>query len=67
MKSSLPKVMHRIADRTLIGHELLICNNGGNSVTRHQVDCSSGCSIGSGEILLKKWLNLPDGICVSHA
>jgi hypothetical protein len=47
-------------------HELLICNNGGNSVTRHQVDCSSGCSIGSGEILLKKWLNLPDGICVSH-
>jgi hypothetical protein len=45
--------------------ELLICNNAGHSVTRHRVDCGSGCRIADGEVLLKRWLNLPDGICVS--
>jgi len=46
--------------------ELLICNNSGHSVTRHLLDCTTGCSVKSSEVLLKKWLNLPDGVCVSH-
>lgn len=51
-------------DQTLC--ELLICNNSGHSVTRHVVDCAAGCSLTSSGILLRKWLNLPDGVCVSH-
>ena len=46
--------------------ELLVCNNAGHSVTRHRVDRSAGCRIADGQVLLKRWLNLPDGICISH-
>ena len=46
--------------------ELLICDNAGHSVTRHLVDRSAGCSVTSSEVFLKRWLNLPDGICVSR-
>jgi hypothetical protein len=47
-------------------HELLVCNNAGHSVTRHRVDCSAGCRIADGQTLLRRWLNLPDGICISR-
>ncbi|HEX6118967.1 MAG TPA: hypothetical protein VFZ03_05895, partial [Dongiaceae bacterium] len=46
-------------------HELLVCNNAGHSVTRHRVDCGADRRIADGEILLRRWLNLPDGICIS--
>lgn len=46
--------------------ELLVCNNSGHSVTAHLVNRGAGCSVTSGQVLLKKWLNLPDGICVSR-
>jgi DNA-binding beta-propeller fold protein YncE len=45
--------------------ELLICNNSGHSVTRHLIDRSADCSVTGSAVLLKKWLNLPDGVCVS--
>jgi len=46
--------------------ELLVCNNSGNSVTRHLVDRGTDCAVTGGEVLLRKWINLPDGIGVSH-
>ncbi|HET6620600.1 MAG TPA: hypothetical protein VFG64_11715 [Dongiaceae bacterium] len=47
--------------------ELLVCNNDGHSVTRHRIERGSGgFRIADGETLLRRWLNLPDGICVSH-
>jgi hypothetical protein len=46
--------------------EVLICNNYGDTVTRHLVDLSAGCSVKSNEILLKKWLAVPDGLCISR-
>lgn len=45
--------------------EVLICNNYAHRVTRHLVDASAGCSINGREVLLKKWLHVPDGVCVS--
>jgi hypothetical protein len=47
-------------------HEALICSNYGNYVTRHLVDLSAGCSVKSNEVLLKKWLAIPDGVCISR-
>jgi sugar lactone lactonase YvrE len=44
--------------------DLLICNNFGHSVTRHRAGCPVG-AITDEEPLLRQWLNLPDGICVS--
>jgi DNA-binding beta-propeller fold protein YncE len=46
--------------------ELLVCNNTGHSLSRHVIDRAAGCSVMSSAILLKKWLNLPDGVCVSR-
>ena len=45
--------------------ELLICNNYASTVSRHTVDRNAGCSIVKSEVLLRKWLDLPDGVCVS--
>ena len=45
--------------------EVLICNNDGNTVTRHLLDCDAGRAIRSSEILLHKYLNIPDGVSVS--
>ena len=45
--------------------EALICNNYVHRITRHQLDFRSGYSSKSGEIVLKRWLDIPDGICVS--
>jgi DNA-binding beta-propeller fold protein YncE len=55
-------VIRRGASQT----ELLICNNAGHSVTRHVLDRGGTCTIRRGEILLQKWLNLPDGVAASH-
>lgn len=46
--------------------ELLICNNYADNVSRHTVDRNAGYSIVESEILLSKWLNLPDGVCASR-
>ena len=46
--------------------ELLICNNYADNVSRHTVDRKAGYSIVESEILLGKWLNLPDGVCASR-
>jgi hypothetical protein len=47
-------------------YEAVICNNYSNNVTRHLVDLNAGCSVTSNEILLKKWLVIPDGVCISE-
>jgi hypothetical protein len=46
-------------------HEALICNNYANRVTRHLIDIENGFTVTRNEILLRKWLSLPDGISVS--
>src|SRR5262249_3285399 len=45
-------------------HEVLICSNYGDYVTRHLVDLSAGCSVKSNEVFLKN-LAIPDGVCIS--
>lgn len=45
--------------------EALICNNYVNSVTKHELDLTAGCLLKSSKLLLKKWLDVPDGICLS--
>lgn len=47
-------------------HEVLVCNNFAHSVTRHVLDCGAGCFVRSSEVLLRKWLDIPDGVSVSH-
>jgi DNA-binding beta-propeller fold protein YncE len=46
-------------------YETLICNNRTHCVTKHQLDRGAGFSSKHSEVLLKKWLNFPDGISVS--
>lgn len=46
--------------------ELLICNNYADTVSRHTVDRNAGCAIVKSEVLLRKWLALPDGVCASR-
>ena len=41
-------------------HELLVCNNSANTVTRHLID-GTGALV-RGEIVLRRWLDIPDGI-----
>jgi hypothetical protein len=45
--------------------EVLICNNDGHTVTRHLLDRDAGGAIRNSEILLNKYLNIPDGVSVS--
>jgi DNA-binding beta-propeller fold protein YncE len=45
--------------------EVLICNNRGHTVTRHRLDCDAGRAIRHSEILLQKYLSIPDGVSVS--
>ena len=45
--------------------EVLICNNRGHTVTRHRLDCDAGRAIRHSEILLQKYLRIPDGVSVS--
>ena len=46
-------------------YEALICNNRAHTVTRHVLDFTEGCAINGDAVLLKKWLDIPDGVCVS--
>jgi len=46
--------------------ELLICNNYADTVSRHVVDRNTGWSVIESEVLLRKWVNLPDGVCSSR-
>jgi hypothetical protein len=45
--------------------EVLICNNAANHVTRHVLGGADGRVVGAGEILLQKWLDVPDSVSVS--
>jgi hypothetical protein len=45
--------------------EVLICNNNGHTVTRHRFDRDAGRGIRHSEILLQKYLRIPDGVSVS--
>ena len=45
--------------------EALICNNYVHSVTKHRLDLGARYSTHS-DVLFKKWLEVPDGICVSR-
>lgn len=47
------------------GHEVWICNNFSNDVTR-LVRTKSGHSGESPSVVIKKWLDIPDGIAVSQ-
>jgi hypothetical protein len=47
------------------GCEVLICNNQGHTVTSHLLDCDTGRALRHSEILLQKYLNIPDGVSVS--
>lgn len=44
--------------------EIFICNNYANTVTRHHFS-STGQTVARSEVLLHKWLSIPDGISVS--
>jgi hypothetical protein len=45
--------------------EALVCNNYVHTVTRHRLNAGSARSTDD-EILLSKWLDIPDSICVSE-
>lgn len=45
--------------------ELLVCNNYANNVSRHVLDGRRDFASSSDEILLRKGLDIPDGICTS--
>jgi hypothetical protein len=45
--------------------EALICSNYGNKVTTHLIRLGESCSLESSRILLKKWVDFPDGVSVS--
>ena len=47
-------------------YSALICNNYAHNVTRHVLDLSTGCSVKNNEVLLKKLLDVPDGISISR-
>ena len=44
---------------------MLICNSFVDCVTRHLFDLGKGLSTDNSEIVLKKWMALPDSIAVS--
>jgi len=45
--------------------EVLICNNDGHTVTRHLLDRNADGALRNSEVLLHKYLNIPDGVSVS--
>ena len=46
-------------------YEMLLCNNYADRVTKHVIDLNGSFSVKSDDVLLKKWLNFPDGVSVS--
>jgi len=47
-------------------YEVLICNNFMHRVTRHLFDLGKGYRANKNEILLEKWMDIPDSVCVSE-
>jgi DNA-binding beta-propeller fold protein YncE len=47
-------------------HEVLVCNNHIHTVTRHQFDPEAEHILVGSKVVLRKWLNVPDGVAVSH-
>jgi DNA-binding beta-propeller fold protein YncE len=45
---------------------VLISNTYSNSISRHSLELDNEHPIDDGRILLKRWINIPDGLCVSH-
>jgi hypothetical protein len=45
--------------------ELLICNNSGHTVTHHRLDSSGRNVTQPSRVLLRKWLDVPDGVTQS--
>jgi DNA-binding beta-propeller fold protein YncE len=45
--------------------EILICNNYAHRVTKHLLDLNSKYLAPQSGVFIKRWLNIPDGICVS--
>lgn len=45
--------------------EVLICNNSGHTVTRHLLSGDAGRTLRHSEILLQKYLDIPDGVSLS--
>lgn len=52
-----------VLDRRM--REILVCNNAGDTVTRHRLDLDAGWRVVSSDVLIEKGLTLPDGVCVS--
>ena len=48
-------------------YEALICNNYDNTITRHLLELNNGCLVKESSVALRKWLDIPDGICVSDS
>lgn len=46
--------------------EVLICCNSSNVLTKHVLAPGSGYGTKSNEVLVRKWLDVPDGVSVSH-
>ena len=46
------------------GHEVLVCHNWANTVTRHMLDADG--MLAAGEVVVRKWLDLPDGVAISR-
>ena len=46
--------------------EILVCNNYAHTVTRHALDLTDAAALRSSEVLLRRWLHIPDGVAVSH-
>ena len=45
--------------------EVLICDNSAHCVTRHALGGADGAAIDRGDVLLRKWLDVPDSVTVS--
>jgi len=45
--------------------EVLICNNSGHTVTRHLLDRDAARTLRRSEVLLQRYLDIPDGVSVS--
>jgi hypothetical protein len=46
--------------------EFLVCNNSGHTVTRHVLDRDARYASIGGDVLLERWLDIPDGIAASR-
>jgi hypothetical protein len=44
---------------------VLVCNGSSHTVSRHPLGTGAGLAAGGGEVLVRKWLDIPDGVTVS--